>query len=255
MDWSARDYLRFEDERTRPARDLLAAVSDADVRTAVDLGCGPGNSTELLVRRFPDASVEGVDSSPAMIEAARARLPDASFSLADIAAWEGEGSYDLIFANASLQWVPDHEELLPRLVSRLREGGTLAVQLPDNLGEPNHTAMAEAAKNGPWGDKLSEAEAARTRIHAPRHYWDLLSPLCRRVDVWLTVYHHPLAGVDALVDWLRATGLRPYLADLDEAERALFLARYRTMVAQSYPLAADGRLLLPFPRLFIVATR
>lgn len=255
MDWSAADYLRFADERTRPARDLLAAVPNAHIRSAVDLGCGPGNSTELLVRRFPKARVEGIDSSPAMIAEARARLPAASFSLADIAAWEGDGGYDLLFANASLQWVPDHEKLLPRLVSRLREGGTLAVQLPDNLDEPSHTAMAEAARGAPWSGKLVGAEAARTPIQEPRFYWELLIPHCRRVDVWRTVYHHPLAGADAVVDWFRSTGLRPYLAELDEAERAAFLLRYRAIVAENYPLAPDGRLLLPFPRLFIVATR
>jgi len=167
MDWSAADYLRFEDERTRPARDLLAAVPNADARVAVDLGCGPGNSTELLVRRFPEARVEGIDASPDMIDKARVRLPDVPFSLADIATWEGQGSYDLLFANASLQWVPDHEMLLPRLVSRLKPGGALAVQLPDNLRESSHTAMAEAAQDGPWGDRLADAEAARTVIHEP----------------------------------------------------------------------------------------
>lgn len=255
MDWSARDYLRFEAERTRPARDLLAAVPNGEVARAVDLGCGPGNSTELVARRFPQARVAGIDTSPDMIAQARERLPDAVFTVADIGAWTGEDVYDLVFANASLQWVPDHESLLPRLLGRLAEGGTLAIQLPDNLGEPSHAGMAEAASGAPYAGKLRAAEGARTPIGDARFYWNLVSPLCRRVDVWRTVYHHPLAGADAVVDWFRSTGLRPYLEPLDEAERADFLARYRDRVARAYPLSLDGTLLLPFPRLFIVATR
>ncbi len=255
MDWSAQAYLRFEDERTRPARDLLSAVPSNDVAQAVDLGCGPGNSTELVAERFPRAALTGVDTSPDMLDKARARLPEASFELVDIADWEAERPLDLIFANASLQWVPDHEVLLPRLVRMLAPGGSLAVQLPDNLHEPSHLSMRDAAQGQPWSHKLAGAEDERTAIGTPSFFYDLLKPFCRRVDVWRTTYHHPLDGARGVVDWFASTGLRPYLNRLDEDEGRSFIAEYRRLVGERYPLQSDGTLLLPFPRLFIVATR
>ena len=143
MTWSAKQYVAFEDERTRPARDLLAAIPAADVRSAVDIGCGPGNSTQLLVERFTGATVRGLDSSSDMIEAARKRLPQVKFDLSDIDTWSESGPFDVIFANAVLQWVPDHATLLPSLVSKLAPGGSLAIQMPDNLQQPSHRLMRE----------------------------------------------------------------------------------------------------------------
>ncbi len=256
MDWSATDYRRFEDERTRPARDLLAQVATEPVRAAVDLGCGPGNSTELLRARFPDAQLLGIDSSPDMVAAARQRLPGVRFETADIAAWDDPGRYDLVFANAVLQWLPDHSRLLPRLMQRLGPGGTLAVQMPDNLDEPAHALMRAVAADGPWAARLAGAAAAREARHDAGWYWRLLRDTAARVEVWRTVYHHPLpGGARGVVDWFRATGLRPFLAPLDAGEQDAFLAAYETAVAAAYPAEPDGTLLLPFPRLFIVAVR
>lgn len=130
MTLSAKQYSTFEAERTRPVRDLVAAIPTRDVRVAVDLGCGPGNSTEVLAERFPEARVTGMDSSDDMLVSARARLPGLSFELADIATWNPDQAFDVILANASLQWLPDHASLYPRLVSRLASGGSLAVQTP-----------------------------------------------------------------------------------------------------------------------------
>jgi trans-aconitate 2-methyltransferase len=255
MDWSAADYRRFEDERTRPARDLLAQVPAARVAAAVDLGCGPGNSTELLRARFPEAELTGIDSSPDMIAAARERLPDVRFELADIAGWEAAGPLDLVFANAVLQWLPDHAALLPRLLAQLAPSGTLAVQMPDNLDEPSHAAMRATAAAGPWRAKLARAAEARAARHDAAWYWRLLRGAAARVEVWRTVYHHPLPGARGILEWVRATGLRPFLAPLDEAERSDFLARYEAALAEAYPAEADGTVLLPFPRLFVVAVR
>src|SRR5438128_1277621 len=144
-DWNPALYRRFEDERTRPARDLLARVPLASARLVYDLGCGPGNSTELLVQRYPGARVVGLDNSPAMLESARKRLPGVEFELADIATWQPGQPPDLIYSNATLQWVPDHAALIPRLLSLLAPGGVLAVQMPDNLQEASHRAMVEVA--------------------------------------------------------------------------------------------------------------
>jgi len=254
--WSARQYVAFEDERTRPVRDLLAAVPGQAAAAAIDLGCGPGNSTELLVQRFPDAEVTGLDSSPDMITAARARLPQLRFQVADIATWDAAGPFDAILANAVLQWLPDHAGLLPRLAAKLAPGGSLAVQMPDNLDEPAHRIMREVAANGPWAAKLAAAAGMRASMGTPDWYYVLLRPHCTRVDVWRTTYHHSLAGgADAVVEWFKGSSLRPFLAPLDAVEQAGFLAEYRSRVASAYPALADGSVLLPFPRLFLVGTR
>jgi trans-aconitate 2-methyltransferase len=256
MSWSARQYTSFEAERTRPVRDLLHAVPAGAVRRAVDLGCGPGNSTELLAAAFPQATVTGLDSSTDMIEAARKRLPALRFDVADIATWDDAGRFDLILANAALQWVPDHVALMPRLAAKLADGGSLAVQMPDNLDEPAHRSMREVASAGSWAGKLGGAAGARAPRLPAEWYYALLLPHAARVDVWRTTYHHVLAGgTDAVVEWFKGSGLRPFLAPLDAVETEGFLTAYRAALVDAYPPLPDGSVLLPFPRLFFVATR
>lgn len=256
MRWSSKQYSKFEAERNRPIFDLLTQIQTPHVSTAIDVGCGPGNSTELLVNRFAGAAVTGIDSSPDMIAAARKRLPDLTFAITDIAAWDDPRAFDVILANASLQWVPDHAALFPRLASKLGCGGSLAVQMPDNLEEPAHRLMRDIASNGPWAGKLARAAGARAERKGAEWYYGLLREVTERVDVWRTVYHHPLAGgAAAVVEWFKGSGLRPFLEPLDETEQATFLDRYQAAVARAYPALADGAVLLPFPRLFMVATR
>ena len=256
MSWSAKQYVAFEDERTRPARDLLAAIPPVEARSAIDIGCGPGNSTELLVERFIGATVRGADSSPDMIDAARKRLPNVQFDTVDIGTWNESGPFDVIFANAVLQWLPDHATLLPSLAARLTPGGSLAIQMPDNLNEPSHRLMREVAAEGPWADKLASAAGQRTEMASASDYYSMLRPHCARVDVWRTTYHHPLAGgASGVVEWFKGSGLRPFLEPLDDAEKAQYLKQYQAAIEQAYPALSDGSVLLPFPRLFIVATR
>jgi trans-aconitate 2-methyltransferase len=258
--WSARQYVAFEDERTRPARDLLAALPALEPRIAIDIGCGPGNSTELLAARFPSAAVSGLDSSPDMVAAARERLPALKFNVADVEEWvrrpptPDDPAPEVILANAVLQWTPDHERIFPALRTKLAPGGALAVQMPDNLDEPAHRLMRDVAQEGPWAVKLAEATAQRASLGSAAWYYELLhSPRCR-VDVWRTTYHHALAGgAAAVVEWFKGSGLRPFLAPLDADERSEFLLRYQAVVGKAYPPQADGSVLLPFPRLFIVA--
>lgn len=252
-DWSPSTYLRFEDERTRPARDLLAQVPRQEVGTFVDVGCGPGNSTELLVERWPDAAAIGIDTSPAMLDEARRRLPGVRFELADAADWTPDPDADLVFANAVYQWTPDHLAHFPKVLAALRPGAVLAVQMPDNLAEPTHVLMQEVADSGPWAAKL--ASAARAPLAPAATYYAALAPCAARLDIWRTAYHHALADAAAIVDWVRATGLRPFLDPLDAEERARFLALYTARIAAAYPPAPDGKVLLAFPRLFIVAQK
>jgi len=265
LSWSAKQYVAFEDERTRPVRDLLAALPKIPARSVIDLGCGPGNSTEMLAAHFPDAEVSGIDSSADMIEAARRRLPRVSFAVQDIVDWcsdarrsdarRDSGPCGVILANAVLQWLPDHASLLPALIGKLTSGGALAVQMPDNLDEPAHRLMREVAAAGPWAAKLAAAAAARPPLAGADWYHDLLRPLCATVDLWRTTYYHALAGAEAIVEWFKGSGLRPFLDPLDAAERAAYLAAYTTAISRAYPAVADGGVLLPFPRLFMVAIR
>jgi trans-aconitate 2-methyltransferase len=267
--WSARQYVQFEHERTRPVRDLLAALPAIEARTVIDIGCGPGNSTELLAARFPGAAVSGFDSSADMIAAARRRLPGLRFDFAGVEQWAYEtgaggpagcaaaaaaAPFDVILANAVLQWVPDHARLFPALAAKLAPGGALAVQMPDNLGEPAHRLMREIAADGPWAAKLTAAAAARPSIPTVDRYDEILTAAGCRVDIWRTTYCHALSGgAAAVVEWFKGSGLRPFIAPLGEDEREEFLMRYRSAVARAYPAKSDGGVLLPFPRLFIIA--
>jgi SAM-dependent methyltransferase len=180
MSWSAAQYLRFEEERTNPASDLVARIPNVSVTSAIDIGCGPGNSTEMLLERYPQARVTGIDSSTDMIATARKRLPQVAFEVADIRSWRGDVPYDVILANAVLQWIPGHETLLPALVAKLAVGGSLAVQTPDNLVEPSHALMREVAAQGPWAAKLAGAVDARAkRRGAPTGIFASCAPMPR----------------------------------------------------------------------------
>lgn len=252
-DWSPGDYLKFAGERARPAADLLAQVRLNDPKLVYDLGCGPGNSTALLAAAFPGAEIIGIDNSEAMLTAARKALPNRAFELADLVDWSPSRAADLLFSNATFQWIPGHLAVLGRLVKSLKPCGVLAVQMPDNLDEPSHRLMREVAKTGPWAQKI--ANATREPLDSVRLYYDTLKPECRSVDIWHTTYTHPLAGVEAIVDMFSSTGLRPYLDPLTAAERTLFLADYSTRLISAYPCQSDGTVLLRFPRLFIVAEK
>ncbi|HVY56684.1 MAG TPA: trans-aconitate 2-methyltransferase [Xanthobacteraceae bacterium] len=252
-DWSASQYLKFEDERTRPPRDLLAQVPLQKARRVVDLGCGPGNSTELLIAQFPGAEVVGLDSSPEMLRQARERLPGRPFVQGDIATWQPEAGTDLLFANAVFQWVPDHTAVLRRLVAALPQGGVLAVQMPDNTQEPALALMRAVAQRGSWAEKLDHA--ARHDLPSPEAYYDLLKPLAAYVDIWHTHYQHVLAGPEAIVEWFKGSALRPFLAALDAQAQRQFLDAYTAEIARAYPARFDGCVLLRFPRLFIVAAK
>jgi trans-aconitate 2-methyltransferase len=221
----------------------------------VDIGCGPGNSTEVLLGRYPNAVVEGIDTSPEMLDAARLRLPSVVFRQADIRTWEDPGPFDVILANAVLQWLPDHETLLPALVARLAPGGSLCVQMPDNLDEPAVRAIAWVAASGPWAEGMAGVDDLRTTIRSAAWYHGLLRPHSGCVNIWRTVYHQVLPDTRAVVEWFRGSALRPYLERLDTPAQTAFLTRYEAAVADVLETVPGGGVLLPYPRLFLVATR
>lgn len=251
--WSPSQYLAFNDERTRAARDLLAQVPLATASHVVDMGCGPGNSTALLVQRFPTAHIAGLDTSAAMLEKARKEVPRATFAAADAETWVPEPDVDLVFANAIYQWVPSHLERFQAALRAMRPGAVLAVQMPDNLAEPTHRMMKQIASDPRWSARL--ASAAREPLPPARTYFEALQPLATHLDIWHCVYNHVLAGPEAIVEWVRGTGLRPFIDPLSPEERMDYLARYTALISDAYPAVGDGRVLLRFPRLFIVAVR
>lgn len=247
-DWNSRQYLRYVEERTRPCRDLAARIDAGAPRTVIDLGCGPGNSTAVLAERWPGAAIAGLDSSREMLETARRDCPALQWIEGDIVEWAGADDpvYDVVFSNAALQWAPGHAALFPRLLARAR---VLAVQLPSASDAPAQRLIRSLARER-IGSPVSD-----WHTHDPAFYYDTLSPVSGRLDIWETEYCHIMDGPEAIVDWYRGTGLRPFLSALPEGEREAFLSDYLDAIRPFYPRRSDGKVLFPFRRLFLIAHR
>lgn len=252
--WNATQYLQFADERTRPCRDLVNRIAVENPRRVIDLGCGPGNSTEALFARWPAAEITGLDSSPEMIAAARNAHPDRAWVQGDIASWTADTPYDLVFSNAALQWVPDHRATFPRLAEQVAPGGALAAQVPANIHASAHQLMRELATSKVWQRHFPE-KVREWFVHEPAFYYDILAPRVARLDLWTTEYQHVMENPAAIVEWYKGTGLRPFLDLLSPADQERFLAEYTALIASAYPRRADGRVLFPFLRMFIIAYR
>lgn len=254
--WQPEQYLRFGEERTRPAIDLAGRVECAVVKRIMDLGCGPGNSTAVLAGRWPDAETVGVDSSRSMLEKARATSESVRWVEHDAARdMTFLGKFDLVFSNAALQWIPDVGELVPRLFGMLNPGGALAVQVPYNQTLPAFAALRELASGPEWREYFSDPSIVRLH-HSHRFYYDLLATLSARIDMWQTEYIHIMASHHSIAEWYRGTGLRPFLQALSsDALRERFVAAFERALEKVYPLAGDGKVLFPFPRIFFIAYR
>lgn len=261
--WDPAQYLRFGDERTRPALELLARVRHPDPRLVVDLGCGTGHITRLLAERWPGAAVVGVDHSPQMLAEAAATPSRVRWVEADARDWRPDAPADIVFSNATLQWLPDHDAVVPRWLSHVAPGGTLAIQMPLNWAAPSHRLMRDALADGapdggPLGPPALRTALATPWVGEPKTYLDLLSHVGGPdidLDIWDTTYLHVLEGDDPVLEWVKGTGLRPVLAGLADAERTAFLATYAARLRAAYPRRADGRTVFPFRRLFIVGRR
>jgi trans-aconitate 2-methyltransferase len=252
--WSAQHYLGFGNERTRAAQDLVARVDLAAPGQVFDLGCGPGNSTALLRQRWPQATLTGVDSSPEMLAAAHSAMPDVHWQLADLAQWEPPAPVDLLFSNAALHWLPDHGALLPRLFGYLKHGGALALQIPSRQHALVRDIIHEISRDPRWSDRLEGARAVLT-MERPAFYYDVFAPLAQRVDIWETEYFHVMSCSDAIVEFIGSTGLRPFIAPLTDEECEVFVNRLRSGVRAGYASNADGQVLFPSRRTFVVAYR
>lgn len=254
MAWDPAQYLKFADHRLRPALDLLARIDAADPARVVDLGCGTGNVTAILAARWPTAQTVGIDPSETMLARARSEHPRLRFEAADAAAWTADPPVDVLYSNAALHWLGDHDALFPHLFAQVRTGGWLAVQMPRNFGAPSHTSVTDAARDGPWEDRLAPM-LAPPPVDAPARYVERLAPHAASLDVWETEYMQILTGENPVAEWTKGTWLRPFLDALQEPQRSGFEAAYRARVAAAYPPMPDGRTLFPFRRLFLVARR
>jgi trans-aconitate 2-methyltransferase len=264
--WSPEQYNRYRGERHRPFYDLCARIEARDVRSVVDLGCGDGALTATLGERWPAARVLGVDSSPEMIAAAEHAPPGSTaaklaragrlrFERADLATWTAPEPVDVLVANASLQWVDDHERLVPRLAGLVAEGGTLAFQVPGNYAAgPSHVLLREVQARPRWAERLAGLPARAWPVCDTERYVEQLAGLGFSVDAWETIYFHVLPGDDPVLEWTSGTALRPVLSVLDPAEAADFKAEYGALLRQAYPKRAFGTV-FPFRRVFVVARR
>ncbi len=255
--WDAKQYLRFNEERTRPCRELAARVALGAPGNVIDLGCGPGNSTAVLAERWPKAQVTGLDSSTEMIATARRGAPGLDWRVGDITAWAAENGqlFDVVFSNAALQWVPNHAALLPKLLSRVAPGGALAIQVPGNLDAPAHCIMREIAASREWSGFFLGG-VREWHVEDMTTYHDILAAEVATLDLWATEYLHILPDVAGIVEWYKGTGLRPFLDVLpsDEIKNA-FTAEYLEHIRRAYPSRSNGCVIFPFRRLFLIAYR
>jgi trans-aconitate 2-methyltransferase len=254
-DWNSELYLRYERERTQPSLDLTSRIPLEEPKEVIDLGCGPGNSTRVLRQRWPNAHIVGLDSSPAMIEQARQSSTDVEWRVADLRTWSETGRFDLIFANASLHWIEDHEVLLPRLIEAPKPEGALAFQMPALYNQPASQTANELAESPSW-QPYRLRERYTLCVHQPSAYYEWLSPRSRSLQIWETVYFHELENHRKIVELYSSTGLKPYLEGLPSEElRDHFKANLENSFRPLFPAQSNGRILLPFRRLFVIATR
>lgn len=250
--WDAEQYLKFKNQRTRPAIDLAKRITVERPGNVLDIGCGPGNSTSVLKQRFPQAYILGVDNSEDMIKAAKESCPDIDFQLCDVTTGlDGLASYDVIFSNACLQWIPHHKELIPALFNKLNKNGVLAVQIPMNNQEALFRIANEVLSEPQWGFSSKNVEAIGTLT--PEEYFDILSSCTDNFDMWETVYYHNMPSIEAMVEWIKGTSLRPYLNALDNGKAQRLIKEITERAAQAYPVQENGEIIFKFRRFFFVA--
>lgn len=255
MSWDSKQYLKFKKERTQPSIDLAGRLTAQSPAAIIDIGCGPGNSTAILKKRYPNAAVTGADNSENMVTAAKEKYPDIKFILCDASKDLGKltGKFDVIFSNACIQWVPDHPKLLREMMSLLNEGGELAVQIPKNQDEPIHKIIGEVSSSEKWRDKFNSPRIFYTL--SSEEYYDILAEISSDFEMWQTTYFHRMKSHSDIMEWYKSTGLRPYLEALSETDSAEFEKDIFAEVEKAYPKQANGEIIFRFPRLFFKAIK
>lgn len=254
LDWDPNLYLKFSDQRARPAADLIAQIRLENPQRIIDLGCGTGNSTEQLHHRWPEAELSGVDNSPDMLKTARQNHPDWNWIESAIENWRPNGTYDLVFSNAALHWIADHATLFPRLLSYVAPGGALAVQMPYNFQSPAHQGMKKVAQDPRWQGALQDA-TENYNVQPIAFYYRALSPAAKDLNLWEVEYLQIMSSTRAILDWVRSTAMRGYLDRLpNDSRRKEFEDLCLLEFEKAYPVEKDGNVLFPYRRMFIIAS-
>lgn len=253
MDWNSEQYLKFKNERTQPAIDLVNRINVVNPKKILDIGCGPGNSTQVLYSKYPTAYILGVDKSKEMIDTAKAKYPKLDFKICDVSKdlSQLDRDFDIVFSNACIQWVPDHKNLLADMLNLLNKNGVLAVQIPMNYNEPVHKIIKEITSSDKWKGYFTESRDVYTL--SQNEYYDLLSEISEEFSIWETVYYHVMKSHNDILEWYRGTGLLPYLSVLPDDKKAEFENEIMEMVIQRYPKQKNGDIIFRFPRFFFIA--
>lgn len=255
MSWDSKQYLKFKNERTQPSIDLADRLTTQSPAAIIDVGCGPGNSSAVLKKRYPNAAVTGADNSENMVTAAKEKYPDIEFILCDASKDLGKlnGKFDIVFSNACIQWVPDHPKLLREMMSLLNESGELAVQIPKNQDEPIHKIIGDVSSSEKWRDKFNSPRIFYTL--SSEEYYDILAENSSDFEMWQTTYFHRMESHADIMEWYKSTGLRPYLESLSDTDSKEFEKDIFTEVKKAYPKQANGEIIFRFPRLFFKAIK
>ncbi len=250
-DWNPALYLKYGNERTQPAIDLISKINIGfQPDTILDIGCGPGNSSRALLQRWPDAKLTGIDSSISMIEKAKADYPANNWIVADASDFNPDIKYDIVFSNATIQWIPNHEILFRKLSCMVNGGGVLAIQVPRFDEMPLSKAILNVACNEKWRERIKGCAELFT-YHDYRYYYDLVSQDYKSIELWQTDYLHILESQYSIIEWIRSTGMKPYLDCLADEEKPLFENTVLDELKRYYPLQNNGKVIFPFKRLLI----
>lgn len=253
-DWQPDLYLKFKNERTQPSVDLVSRIDHIQAKSIIDIGCGPGNSTQILEKKWPESDIVGIDSSPSMIESASSKYPRIKWVVADASTYQSEVKFDILFSNAVIQWIPEHEKLLSNFHSLLASGGVAALQIPQFWDMPLGKTIDAIANRSRWQPKTAGVADLFT-IHDYSFYYDTLSSLFNSVEIWETHYFHALDSHEGMLEMMRSTGLKPYLEKLEAGEISDFEEKILEGIRSAYPSQSNGKVLLPFKRLFCLGKK
>jgi len=252
-DWNPDLYLKFKNERTQPSIDLTFRINIESPENIIDIGCGPGNSTQILVQRWPNSNIIGIDNSPGMIEKARSDYPDQEWILSNASEFISDVLFDIVFSNATIQWIPNHDKLIPKLLSLLSSKGALAIQLPQFRNMPVGKALENIADKDRWKKKTLGCKELYT-FHEYGFYYDLLQKHANKIDMWETSYFHVLDSHYSILEWIRSAGMKPYLERLEsENDKFAFENEVLKEIKKLYPVQQDKKVVFPFKRLFFIA--
>jgi trans-aconitate 2-methyltransferase len=253
LDWNPDSYLKFKSERTQPSIDLVSRIEIDNPNSIIDIGCGPGNSTQVLFEKWPNANIIGLDHSQEMITKAKTEYPSRKWILADAAHYDPQETFDIVFSNATFQWIQYHEKLIPRLFNFLRANGALAVQVPANNESPLHKSLLAVSKADKWFKFTGDCDRL-LNYRSGSYYYDILNGLSSKIDLWETTYYHILSDHQALIEWYKSTGMRPFLEKLPNDNcKQQFESEILEGCRESYKIHKDGKILYPFKRIFFIA--